>query len=299
MPSGLNSHFLVQIISTKNIIRSEYLESKLTELGIKFQISPGVVPNVIDFQDGVLHSAFLYKLLSQRTGSIGEIGCGLAHRVAMKNFLNSNHKFGIIFEDDAEVIADFDFNILTNNLNSDLPIIIVLGWIPGFAVAKYPQIPSTDEIIELMTAPTCTFAYAINRSAATLMIDGHEKIIDVVDWPIYALNKVNFYATRWPWVTASHDPKLSIIGVRSPIIPKSVIGVLASRIRMLTYLVTLGLLSKTKILKVSPKQIIHQLIIRGWLHRYGVSQVAEKLISNEVVPAPLKFQYILHLLKLN
>jgi hypothetical protein len=297
--SNFYSDFLVQIISVNNVIRSENLETILTDFGIEYKIPPEVIPDVGDFQAGLLHSASLTRLISQRTVRINEIGCALAHRVAMINFLKSDHKFGIFFEDDAEIITKFNFDALTQLLDSDIPIIVTLGWIPGFAISKNLQILPSEELIELITAPTCTFAYAMNRPAARLMIDSHEKIIDLPDWPIYTLNRVKFYAPRWPWVTANHDPKLSTIGVRSTPLSKSPFGILLSRIRLVTYLITLVLLCKINRLDASPKQILHQLLIRGSLHRYGVSQVVENLATSEVIPLPLKFQKILSLLKLN
>jgi hypothetical protein len=298
LSSDLNSQFLVQIISTDEIIRSENLEPELTKLGLKYQVSPGVVPSEVDFRTGILHSAFIFELLNQRAASIGEVGCALAHRLAMNSFLNSNHKFGIVFEDDAEVIAEFDFDILSDLLDSDRPIIVALGWIPGIAVSKNPEILVNEELIELITPPTCTFAYAINRSAAISMIGNNKKIIDLADWPIYMLSKVHFYAPHLPWVTANHDPIFSTIGVRSQPISTTTIGVIKSRIRLVTSLVALMLLSLTNKLGASPTQVVHQLFIRGSLHRYGVSKVAENSPTNEVVPLPLKFKRILSLLKI-
>ena len=298
MLSDLNSQFLVQIITTNEIIRSENLESELTKLGLNHRISPGVIPSEVDFQTGLLHAAFIFELLNQRAASIGEVGCALAHRLAMNTFLNSNHKFGIVFEDDAEVIAEFDFDTLSDLLDSDRPIIVALGWIPGIAVSKSPEILVNEVLIELITPPTCTFAYAINRSAAKSMIGSNTKVIDLADWPIYMLNKVHFYAPRRPWVTANHDPIFSTIGVRSSPVSTSTIGVIKSRIRLVTSLLALMIMSLTNKLGASPKQIVHQLLIRGSLHRYGVSQVAEHSLTNEVIPFPMKFQRMLKLLKL-
>lgn len=292
-----NSEFLVQLISINNNIRSQNLVNKLTEFGMEFEIPPEVIPDVRDFNAGLLHSAYFTKLIWQRTIRIGEVGCALAHRVSMINLLNSDNKFGIFFEDDAEIIADFNFEILMHLLDSDIPTIILLGWIPGFAISKNPQIPPSEELIELITAPTCTFAYAMNRPAAKLMVESHEKIIDLPDWPIYTLNKVKFYAPRRPWVTANHDPKFSTIGVRSTPISKSPIKVLVSRIRLASSLLMLLILSTTNKFGVSPKQIVHQLLIRGALHRYGVSQVSETSTINEVIPFPLKFKKMLSFLK--
>lgn len=299
MSSGLNSDFVVQVISTDNLIRSKNLELKISEMGLKLQISPGVVPSEMDFRNGSLHSAFFSKLIGQRKIQMGEVGCALAHRNAIQNLLDSDQKFGFIFEDDAEIIADFDFNIVMKLLDTSLPIILALGWIPGFAVAKNQQVYLNDLPIELVTSPTCTFAYAINRAAAKLVIGAHERIIDFADWPIHTLNKVNFYATHTPWVTANHDPKFSTIGKRSTPISNSPINVLLSRIKLVSCLVTLIALSKTSKLKVSPKQILHRLLIRGLVYKYGISQVVENSTINEVIPLPVKFQKVLSLLKSN
>jgi hypothetical protein len=266
---------------------------------MEYKIPPEVIPDMGDFQAGLLHSASLTKLISQRTITINEIGCALAHRVAMVNFLKSDYRFGIFFEDDAEIIAKFNFDALAQLLDSNTPMIVTLGWIPGFAIAKNLEILPDEELVELITAPTCTFAYAMNQPAARLMIDSHERIIDLPDWPIYTLNRIKFYAPRWPWVTANHDPILSTIGVRSTSLSKSPIGILVFRIRLVTNLMTLVLLSKTNKLGASPKQILHQLLIRGALHRYGVSQVTENSTANEVIPCPLKFRKILSFLKFN
>lgn len=301
MLPDLNSQFLVQIIGTKGAIRSKNLESKLTELGLTFKISPGVILNENDFQAGFLHSAFLSNLLCQRNVSMGEVGCAVAHRNAINNFLKSNQRFGIIFEDDAEIIADFNFDMIMELLDANLPIVIVLGWIPGFAVAKNPQVFMYEEPIELATSPTCAFAYAINRSAAKLMINHHKKIIDLTDWPIYTLNKIKFYSVRShsPWVTANHDSKFSLIGKRSISSSKSPIGVLVSRIRIVTSLITLIILSTANKLDASPKQIVHRLLIRDFLYNYGATQINEKLNGNIVVFLPLKLRKLLTLLNLN
>lgn len=288
--NDINSQFCVQVISINDVIRSENLEAKLTEFGLKFQISPGVTPREIDFRNGLLHSAFLSKLIITRDLRIGEVGCSLAHRNALMNFINSDQKFGFVFEDDAEIIANFNFDTLMELLDSNRPIIIALGWIPGFAIAKNPQIQSNNELIELITAPTCTFAYAINRPAAKLIINTNEKVIDVADWPIYVLNKTTFYSTHTPWVTANHDPEFSTIGERLTPNLNSPMRVLVSRIRLASSLVTLMLLSKTNKLKVSPKQIMHRLIIQPMLYEYGLSQVDKESTTNEVMPLPSKFQ---------
>jgi len=288
--SDLNSQFSVQIISTNGTIRSKNLESKLKEFGIRFQISPGIVPKEPDFNDGLLHSAFLSKLILQRDLRIGELGCALAHRHAAANFLDSDQNFGLIFEDDSEVIAEFNLDMIKRVLDSTFPKLIILGWSPGFAIADNSTFPLSDEPIELLTPTPGTFAYAINPAAARLMTSSHKKIIDVADWPIHVLNEMTFYAPASPWIYSSLEEEFSTIGGRSFLIPTSRISVLASRIRLVSALLTLMLLSKTKNVNVSLKQIIHRLIIQPMLYEYGLSQVRKDLTTNAVISLPPKFK---------
>jgi hypothetical protein len=298
--SDLNSKFLVQVISTKDTIRSKNLDSELRELGLRFEISPGVVPNENEFQGASLHSAFLSSLLCQRSITIGEVGCALAHRNAVSRFLNSNQKFGIVFEDDAEIISSFDFDMIMQFMDSELPKIIVLGWIPGYAIAKDAHISLTKGPIELITSPTCAFAYALNRPAAKLMVSNQEKIVDLADWPIFLLNKVKFYAVDSfsPWVTANHDPKFSVIGKRSNTIANNQIKVLVSRVKLATSLVTLIFLSIVKVIDVSPRQIVHRVLIRDLIYNYGTSQVNEELDGNKVIVLSSKWRKFLDFWKI-
>ena len=299
MPSNVNSQFFTQIISTQNIIRSKNLVSKLTGMGLVPKISPGVVPTENDFNAGLYHSAFQSKLLLQRKMQIGEVGCALAHRNALSNFLNSGHKFGIIFEDDAEIISGFNFDSIEKTLNSNFPVVIALGWIPGFAIAKTPQNLLCDEPIELITSPTCAFAYALNQLAASLLINDQKRIIDAADWPIYVLKKVKFYAihANSPWVTANHDPIFSTIGDRPGVNSISPISVFVSRIRLVSSLVTLILLANAKKLDASPKQVFHRVLVRDRLYKFGNVQ-SKGANRNSVVNAPLKFQKLLEMTRL-
>jgi hypothetical protein len=90
-----------------------------------------------------------------------------------------------------------------------------------------------------------------------------------------------------------------MIGERANPAPKGPIAVLAGRIKLVTFLVLLILLSKTSRLNVSSKQVIHRLLIRDFLYKYGISQVDEKSTKNEVIPFPLKYEKLLGFLKVN
>jgi hypothetical protein len=123
--------------------------------------------------------------------------------------------------------------------------------------------------------------------------------LDLPDWPIYTLNKVKFYSTQRPWVTANHDPKFSTIGVRSTPTSNSLFEVLASRVRLASSLLALIVLSKTNKLDVSLRQIVHRMLLRGLLYKYGASQVVKKSLTNEIVLFPSKYKRLLKWFELN
>ena len=183
-------NFLVQIISTNGIIRSESLENSLRKNALSFSISPGVVPADSDFRNSKLHEPFISSLVCQRSLSKSEVGCVLAHRSAAQNLIDSVFPFGIIFEDDAELIRSIEANYLAEILNSEVPRIIQFGWLPGFAVALAEEYQTLPKVKRLVTPATCAFAYALNRAAAVLLANQSYKVMDVPDWPIHLFNKV-------------------------------------------------------------------------------------------------------------
>lgn len=48
----------------------------------------------------------------------GELGCTLSHVAALKDFINSDEKYALVFEDDVTQICDLDLDSIEENLNS-------------------------------------------------------------------------------------------------------------------------------------------------------------------------------------
>jgi GR25 family glycosyltransferase involved in LPS biosynthesis len=281
------SDFSVQIISTDGLIRSKNLEENLNFQHIPFKLSPGIIPSFSDYKDGKLHSKLFSNLICQRQISKAEVGCALAHKVAVQNHLGLASKFGIIFEDDAEILRNFDFKVLSDYLQSELPRILILGWVPGFAVAYPTKFQTNNEVSQVLVPPTCAFAYAFNNSAAKILAT-NKKILDFADWPIHVFNKINFSIVKEPWVSASQDPDLSTIGIRYIDSEPTKTSIFASRIRLIISLVLLVISSIFTNMNFSPRQILTRLFLKDHIYNFGVNAQRKAASENEVT-APTAF----------
>jgi hypothetical protein len=263
------SDFSVQIISTDGLIRSKNLEENLNLQHIPFKLSPGIIPSFSDYKDGKLHSKLFSNLICQRQISKAELGCALAHKVAVQNHLDLASKFGIIFEDDAEILRNFDFKVLGDYLQSELPRILILGWVPGFAVAYPTKFQTNKEVSQVLVPPTCAFAYAFNNSAAKILAT-NKKILDLADWPIHVFSKISFSIVKEPWVSASQDPDLSTIGIRYIDSEPTKASIFMSRIRLI--------FTNTNF---SPRQILTRLFLKDHIYNFGVNALRNTSSKSE------------------
>lgn len=294
---NIDQKFLIQVITLNYRIRSSNLLKNLQEQSLNYFLTPGVIPEPIDFAQGKFHSKFLSQLVCQRSLTKGDIGCALAHHETAKNLLNSNCEFGIVFEDDAEIITKFDLNVLSAQLNSKKPVIISLGWIPGFAVGQKSE--TYKEIVRLITPATCTFAYALNRSAAEILINKDKKLYDLPDWPIHTFGVISYFAVAQRWVMASTDPADSTIGERVPIKDESLVGRVFTSFKLIRNFVILVLISPILKQRLTFKQIINSLILRDIYYKYGRNQVknsVEPSNSNYVIKPSKKLEVISRIL---
>jgi hypothetical protein len=264
------SDFFVQIISTDGSIRSKNLEDNLNLQHIPFKLSPGIIPSFSDYKDGKLHSKLLSNLICQRQISKAELGCALAHKVAVQNYLDLKSKFGIIFEDDAEILKNFDFKVLSDYLQSEFPRILILGWVPGFAVAYPAKYQTNYGVSQVLVPPTCAFAYAFNHSAAKILAS-NKKILDLPDWPIHVFSKISFSIVEEPWVSASQDPNLSIIGIRYKYSDPTKTSILLRRIRSITSFFLLLIISVFSNINFSPRQILTRLFLKDHIYSFGMN----------------------------
>lgn len=297
------TNFLVQIISTRGEIRSRNLLESLESQKISYSITEGVIPNADEYLQMQLHSPKLSKLINFRDIRIGEVGCALAHKKCSKLLVESEKSFGVVLEDDAEIIQNFNLDLLEKYLNVKKPRIVILGWIPGFAIANKPKATITDGIFKLVTPTTCTFAYALNKSAANLIMNKGSKIIDLADWPIYLFEKIEFLITDSAWVTASHDPANSTIGPRSNVNFFNWRSRVVHAVRVIFNSLIVFSYSRFFRLQISSRQIFHRMILKDLLYKYANSQIQKSqrdttIIQNGIVFAPKKLEMLVKFLKL-
>lgn len=290
-------NFLVQIISTNGLIRSSNLINELEKQSIYPNISPGVIPSTIDFDRGKLHSKIISALICQRNISKSEVGCALAHRNAINNFIESGFDYGLIFEDDAEILKTFDLEIISEFLSTEKPRILNLGWIPGFAIIFPKELQDSSQTLKVVTPPTCAFAYGFNQAAAQIL-SRNEKIIDLADWPIYTFGKIEYSIVNTPWVQASQDPENSIIGVRSKENLTTLNFKIRSRARLITSVIILGIASIGDIVNISCKQIINRILLKDHFYNYGVKNYEINQVKPGIAEIPMKVFRILRMLKL-
>jgi len=270
-------NFLTQIITTNQKIRSSNLLLELEKQAIDYHLSNGFVVEKNNYDSGKLVHQKITKLLCQRNLTMGEIGCAIAHKITAKNLLNSKFNFGLTFEDDAEILDEIDFEALQNQLNSEFPIVINLGWIPGYAVAFEKSKQVNLNLTQLVTPPTCAFAYAFNRVAAKLISEDFKKIIDLADWPVNLLNLTQFFVVNTPWASAPQSPDLSIIGVRTQFSNSGRIYKIARKLKYLFSLIALFFAFNFSTIKVSNKQLIHRMVLRDLIYSYGNEKITELL----------------------
>jgi hypothetical protein len=296
MVTMVNSNYYTQVISTNGIVRSRNLLAKLADQKIPYQFTEGVVPALSEFDSGNLHSRYLSRLICQRELKLGEVGCALAHINAARNFLKSNAEYGIVFEDDAEILQKFDLTILDKSLNSIKPSILILGWIPGYAIAEDSENWFEGDFFKLVTPTTCTFGYALNKPAAELIVNGNRKVLDVADWPTNLFNRCRFLIVNTPWVDASDDPSDSMIGLRANISSAKRWHVFTRKLKLFYSIATLLLLSKILRLNISTKQVIHRILLRDFLYKFGRKEFTRAVSLNgskNIVFLPKKYSWLI------
>lgn len=295
------TNFLVQIISINKLIRSKNLIDKLAAQNIEFKFSAGVIPDQSQFDSGSYHYIKISQLICQRKITKSEVGCALAHQKAQQNFLDSGTKYGIIFEDDAELIQAIDFNVVDNYLDNTQPRILIFGWIPGYAITHSEEIQNDSNLLSVVVPPTCAFAYAINRPAAKILTSS-KKVADLADWPIYTFNKIEYAIVDKPWAEASQDPSQSIIGIRQSTINVTYISRLRGIFHLLVSLFGVFALSKINKLNISLVQILNRMVLKDFYYNYGVKIVKSndpKVNQYGIVNLPIFQSKLIRFLKLD
>jgi len=146
-------------------------------------------------QDESVVDAATFQAHHLRNPTTGEVGCALAHRSAYERFLQSDHSWCLIFEDDAQIL-DFELlhgriheyerlcqvsNPVVINLNQNAQPQRVTSGIRDVHGLRRSYVPSLQ-----------TTAYAINAAAARLFVEVQTPIRNQADWPA-TTREVSFF----------------------------------------------------------------------------------------------------------
>lgn len=126
----------------------------------------------------------------------GEVGCALAHKRIYQAIADSNSEctwFAVLEEDAVTTPVDPAYRTLLKSYfreNTKHPAVIMLGWNSdgiGLSISRGP-------LDRLLSIPTGTFAYALNKAAARVL-GNSAHVNHVADWPMEAVG-VKFYKLK-------------------------------------------------------------------------------------------------------
>jgi hypothetical protein len=142
------------------------------------------------------------KLMANRNTTVGEIDCAVGHREAYLTFIQSDHEWCFILEDDAIPKMENISEILSmlDSLPKQQPIIVsgYSNFSTGF---------ETHGLHHLTTPPDTTTGYLINRAAATVILSTQE-LQPPSDWPLSIIEQGSFYIASPSLVTPLDSPSL-------------------------------------------------------------------------------------------
>lgn len=194
-------------------LRAEYrnpkLVSSLNSIGIIHETQGGYRWTA---EDDIRVSNEIAMAVNGYELSVGEIGCAMAHVKAYKRLLESPEKFLVVIEDDAVMEHQFDLEIFTSLMDTDVPQVLLLGRnfldLPVLT-KQLGKFGSADVFVDNLP-PTGTFAYIVNRSAAELMskefeLDG---VNFTADWPLSAVERATFLYCYPPLFSSGNSTSL-------------------------------------------------------------------------------------------
>jgi GR25 family glycosyltransferase involved in LPS biosynthesis len=130
-----------------------------------------------------------------------EIGCALAHRNALEDFLQSGQPWTLIMEDDARPRSDF-YQLMHQFMASppdDVDLLIFLSRLT-LTHTLAPLILGSFRFARVAGRADSTVAYWINRQTAQRMIEAQSPLItDTADWPL-KLSQIRAYVSETPLV---------------------------------------------------------------------------------------------------
>lgn len=203
------------IIGIPDRYRGHELERQLARVGISAKRVAGVIADELQGGASAWADQRVARLLLHRELTSGEIGCALAHRAAYKTLIQSGADLGLVFEDDARLVAEPPLEAMAILLNSTEPRVLLMNWNPDWTFASSSVTPAAQispgyNIHEVKLPPIDASAYALNRAAATLLLQNEGKVNYVSDWPAQVSHSIRF-SIAYPRPFRSDETALSTL----------------------------------------------------------------------------------------
>ena len=161
----------------------------------------------------ILSKLFDTSLAFQRYGrelSQAEIGCTLSHHKCYRKLLESKNNYAFIVEDDITLVQDFKkITEFIHLINIDTPrVLLFSGDYWYYKSYKIDERYSLKKVCDAVG----TYAYAINATAAKLILERNERISFVADsWSLYKKQGVELRAIYPYMIDANIGPFVSTI----------------------------------------------------------------------------------------
>lgn len=254
--------YLIQIIGLENLYRGLKLEQQLAGLPVEILSRLGVSVSNLEFERATYHDPIFASNLLRRKLTIGEVGARLAHRNTHLNLLNSNYDFSIILEDDVTLTEKIPLEKISEFMNSNTPMILLLGYDAKSIFIKSSKFKSIFN--KLSSPPPGAFAYALNKNAAEILCGRDNKIFDLADWPLASYGKIEFWALKESIVDLESVKSNSTIDDLSP----RVFGNHNLAIKLFLYIKSFLYLCINKPTEISIKQIYLMYVKRDLLAKF-------------------------------
>lgn len=183
------------VIALEKSVRFESLQQDLDLFNISFSKINAIKGSSLD--EEFLESIVDLKSTHARLGheiSLPLIGCALSHKIVYKEFLRSEARWALVFEEDVRLESDIVSKVKEVQVfcETEVPRIIQL-FTRGERFIKADSIISLSggsSMFKFASIPGQAASYLINRKAAELAIES-EKIDGPSDWPNWSA-KVEF-----------------------------------------------------------------------------------------------------------
>jgi len=140
----------------------------------------------------------LYMCTIGRDISLSELGCAFGHFEVYKQFLTTQQAWGLVLEDDAELMG------LKSSIFSELkkitkPAIISLIEQRG-GERDFRELAPESNLVKMIFPGKGTSAYLINRNAAKIYLNNYNRfgICSTADWPFPYPKNLNFFYVKEP-----------------------------------------------------------------------------------------------------